>query len=77
MSLPQFDVQGSLFASLGAIAPELFADNDRYKLFPKKIWPVLASCREELMECYHAESGPPGVEPVVTFKLSTKPFAKP
>ncbi len=77
MSLPQFDVQGSLFESLGAIAPELFADNDRYKLFPKKIWPVLASCREELMECYDAESGPPGVEPVVTFKLSTKPFAKP
>ena len=65
MSLPQFDVQGSLFESLGAIAPELFADNDRYKLFAKKIWPVLASCRERLMECYDAESGRPGVEPVV------------
>jgi transposase len=65
MSLPQFDVQGSLFESLGAIAPELFADNDRYKLFAKKIWPVLASCREQLMECYDAESGRPGVEPVV------------
>jgi hypothetical protein len=33
MSLPQFDVQGSLFESLGAIAPDLFADNDKYKLF--------------------------------------------
>jgi transposase len=65
MSLPQFDVQGSLFESLGAIAPELFADNDRYKLFAKKIWPVLASCREQLIECYDAESGRPGVEPVV------------
>src|SRR6266478_2777144 len=65
MSLPQFDVQGSLFESLGAIAPDLFAGNDRYKLFAKKIWPVLASCREQLMECYDAESGRPGVEPVV------------
>jgi len=36
MSLPQFDVQGSLFESLGAIAPDLFADNDKYKLFAKK-----------------------------------------
>jgi hypothetical protein len=32
MSLPQFDVQGSLFESLGAIAPDLFADSvvDQY-----------------------------------------------
>ena len=65
MSLPQFDVQGSLFESLGAIAPELFADNDKYKLFAKKVWPVLASCREALLECYDSENGRPGVEPVV------------
>src|ERR1700758_925075 len=65
MSLPQFDVQGSLFESLGAIAPELFADNDKYKLFAKKVWPVLASCREQLLECYDSENGRPGVEPVV------------
>jgi hypothetical protein len=38
MSLPQSDVQGSLFRSLGAIAPDLFADNDKYKLCAKKIW---------------------------------------
>ena len=65
MSLPQFDVQGSLFESLGAIAPELFADNDKYKLFAKKVWPVLAQCREQLKECYQADNGRPGVEPVV------------
>ena len=65
MSLPQFDVQGSLFESLGAIAPELFADNDKYKLFAKKVWPVLASCREQLLECYDSENGRPGVEPIV------------
>ena len=65
MSLPQFDVQGSLFESLGAIAPELFADNDKYKLFAKKVWPVLAQSREQLAECYQADNGRPGVEPVV------------
>ena len=39
MSLPQFDVQGSLFESLGAIAPDLFKENDKYKLFARKVWP--------------------------------------
>jgi hypothetical protein len=57
MSLPQFDVQGSLFESLGAIAPDLFAEGDKYKLFAQKIWPVLAGCREELLECYDSENG--------------------
>src|SRR5260221_5961392 len=65
MSLPQFDVQGSLFESLGAIAPDLFSEGDKYKLFAKKIWPVLAGCREQLMECYEVVNGRPGVEPVV------------
>ena len=51
MSLPQFEVQGSLFESLGAIAPELFRDNYKYKLFAQKIWPLLADCRTELAEC--------------------------
>src|SRR5258707_11940424 len=65
MSLPQFEVQGSLFESLGAIAPELFSESDKYKLFAKKVWPVLARCREQLEECYQADNGRTGVEPVV------------
>ena len=65
MSLPQFDVQGSLFESLGAIAPGLFGDNDKYKLFAQKVWPVLAQSREALAECYQVDNGRPGVEPVV------------
>jgi transposase len=65
MSLPQFDVQGSLFESLGAIAPELFSDNDKYKRFAQKVWPVLAQSREQLLECYQADNGRPGVEPVM------------
>src|SRR5947209_3439212 len=65
MSLPQFDVQGSLFESLGSIAPALFGDQDKYQLFAKKVWPVLARCREQLEECYTRDNGRPGVEPVV------------
>src|SRR4051794_20906560 len=65
MSLPQFDVQGSLFESLGSIAPQLFGDQDRYQLFAKKVWPVLARCREQLESCYTRDNGRPGVEPVV------------
>jgi hypothetical protein len=41
MSLPTFDVQGSLFESLGSIAAELFDEKDKYKLFasvPRHCW---------------------------------------
>jgi transposase len=65
MSLPQFDVQGSLFESLGSIAPARFGDQDKYQLFAKKVWPVLARCREQLAEGYTTDNGRPGVEPVV------------
>jgi hypothetical protein len=53
-----------LFESLGAIAPDLFRDNDQYKLFAQKIWPLLAECRGGLEECYRNETGRLGVEPV-------------
>ena len=65
MSLPTFDVQGSLFESLGSIAADLFDHKDKYKLFATKIWPLLASRRAELAECYEPENGRPGIEPVV------------
>lgn len=65
MSLPDFDVQGSLFESLGSIAADLFDDKDKYKLFARKVWPLLAAKREELAQCYKAENGRPGIEPVV------------
>src|SRR5271165_7626854 len=65
MSLPRFDVQGSLFESLGSIATDLFDHKDKYKLFATKVWPLLASRREELAQCYEAENGRPGIEPVV------------
>jgi len=65
MSLPMFDVQGSLFESLGSIAANLFSDQDRYKLFATQIWPLLAKGRPELETCYVTDNGRPGVEPVV------------
>ena len=65
MSLPVFDTQGSLFGSLGSISPGLFAENDRYRLFAQKIWPVLARSRPELEKCYCVENGRAGVEPVL------------
>ena len=42
MSLPEFDLQGSLFESLESMAADLFEDSDRYKLLTTKIWPLLA-----------------------------------
>jgi len=61
MSLPRFDVQGSLFESLGSIAADLFDHKDKYKLFATKVWPLLASRREELVQCYEPENGRPGI----------------
>jgi|SRR5579859_901247 len=65
MSLPKFDTQGLLFESLGSLAGKLFSDQDRYKLFATKIWPLLAKSREELACCYVLDNGRPGVEPVI------------
>jgi hypothetical protein len=65
MSLPKFDVQGSLFESLGSLAPTLFGDQDRYKRFALQVWPLLAKGRAELEACYVLENGRPGIEPVV------------
>jgi hypothetical protein len=65
MSLPKFETQGSLFESLGSLAGNLFGDQDKYKLFATKIWPLLARSREELASCYVLDNGRPGVEPIV------------
>ena len=45
MSLPEFDLQGSLFESLASMGADLFEDSDRYKLLATKIWPLLAQSR--------------------------------
>lgn len=43
MSLSQFDVQGSLLESLGAIAPKLFGEDDKYKMFAQKMIPKVVT----------------------------------
>jgi transposase len=65
MSLPTFDTQGSLFGNLSSLAPNLFTEADRYKLFAQKIWPVLAGTRPKLEDCYVTTNGRKAVEPVV------------
>jgi len=65
MSLPNFDTQGTLFGSMSSVAPSLFADNDRFRLFAQTVWPVLAGTRQTLKACYCTTNGRAGVEPVV------------
>jgi transposase len=65
MSLPLFDSQGSLFGSVLSISGSLFTEEDRYRLFAQKIWPVLAGTRSKLEKCYCSENGRAGVEPVL------------
>jgi len=65
MSLPAVDSQPTLFGSIAAVAGDLFAEDDRYRLFARKIWPVLAGTRAELEKCYCSDNGRPGIEPVV------------
>ena len=69
MSLPEFELQGSLFESLESIAADLFEDSDKYKLFATKIWPLLARSRQELAECYTEDNGRPGIEPVALLRV--------
>ena len=64
MSLPTFDSQGALFGSLSSLAPGLFSETDRYKLFAQKIWPILAGTRPQLEGCYEATNGRAAYEPV-------------
>jgi transposase len=64
MSLPNFDSQGSLFGNITSLAPGLFSEADRYKLFAQKIWPILAGTRGQLESCYVTTNGRAAFEPV-------------
>jgi len=46
MSLPVFVPQAQLF-STAALASQLFASTDRYRLFAQKIYPLLVQARPE------------------------------
>jgi transposase len=69
MSLPAFCPQSELF-STAALASQLFAEGDRYRLFAKLIYPALVSARPLLEPCYCVEEGRPAVEPVLLLGVS-------
>jgi hypothetical protein len=69
MSLHPFDAQGALF-SLPALSGQLFARDDRYRLFAQKIYPVLVAARPKLASAYCLDNGRPGIEPVLLAGVS-------
>ena len=69
MSLPAFCTQSELF-STAALSGTLFAQDDRYRLFAKLIYPVLVASRWVLEQCYCVEDGRPGIEPVLLLGVS-------
>jgi len=64
MSLPGFSTQGSLF-STAALGASLFADDDRYRLFAKLIYPCLVRVRPQLEKAYSPDTGRTAIEPVL------------
>ena len=52
MSLPSLDTQGSLFESVQMAAGHLFEENDRYRLFAQKIYPLFVSTQKHLAQTY-------------------------
>jgi hypothetical protein len=62
MSVPTFDPQAHLF-SLPAVTGQLFAPDDRFRLFTEIIYPRLVEARPELVACYCPDKGCPAVEP--------------
>lgn len=69
MSLPDFSLQAELFSTAG-LSSRLFAETDRYRLFGKLIYPVLAGARPTLEKCYCADNGRVAIEPVLMLGVS-------
>jgi len=69
MSLPDFSLQAELFSTAG-LSARLFAQTDRYRLFGKLVYPVLAAARPALEKCYCAVNGRVAIEPVLMLGVS-------
>jgi DDE family transposase/transposase-like protein DUF772 len=69
MSLPDFSLQAELFSTAG-LSARLFVETDRYRLFGKLVYPVLAAARPALEKCYCAENGRVALEPVLMLGVS-------
>lgn len=69
MSLPAFSNQGELFSTAG-LSVNLFANEDRYRLFAKLVYPPLAQARTQLAKCYCEDNGRVAIEPVLMLGVS-------
>jgi len=69
MSLPKFNWQRKLFG-LQENSRQLYAADDKYRLFASKIFPLLLSVRSQLSACYCENNGRPGIEPVILLGIS-------
>ncbi|HYN78985.1 MAG TPA: transposase [Lamprocystis sp. (in: g-proteobacteria)] len=69
MSVPDFSTQTELFSTAG-LSGSLFAPADRYRLFGKRVYPVLAGARPTLEKCYCLENGRTALEPVLMLGVS-------
>src|SRR5438552_5179980 len=69
MSLPAFSTQSELF-STAALSASLFPETDRYRLFGKLIYPLVAEARPTLEKCYCLENGRVALEPVLMLGVS-------
>lgn len=73
MSLPIFNPQTHLFG-LQAASSEVFEEDDRYRLFAQKVYPLLVEARAKLESCYCENNGRPAVEPVLLLGVSLLQF---
>src|SRR6185503_20059648 len=73
MSLPKLAGQGQLF-STAALTGQVFAEDDRYRLFALRIYPLLVEARQKIESAYCQDNGWPGIEPVVLLGISVLQF---
>jgi hypothetical protein len=69
VSLPVFSTQAELFSTSG-LSCNLFASNDRYRLFAQIVYPAVVQAREQLEKCYSVDNGRVAIEPVLMLGLS-------
>ena len=69
VSLPVFSTQAELFSTAG-LSCNLFASNDRYRLFAQIVYPAVVQAREQLEKCYSVDNGRVAIEPVLMLGLS-------
>lgn len=73
MSLPDFNAQASLF-STAALSGQLFAPEDRFAVFARTIYPLLARARSQVAAAYCQDNGRPALEPVLLLGVSLLQF---